>query len=191
MQYVVGVDEVGRGPVAGPVTVGVVCVHKDFDMSFFEGIPDSKKLSHQKRQQWKEKIFAVPEIKFQIASISANMIDRIGINKAITKAMEQALRCLEVDPDSCHVLLDGGLRAPAEFISQQTIIKGDEKEPLIAIASILAKEHRDEKMEKLAVRFKEYGFEKHKGYGTPEHLRTIKKFGLSRVHRATFLRRAK
>lgn len=190
-RYIVGVDEVGRGPVAGPVTVGAVCVSVDFDMGFLKGIRDSKKLSAQKRREWKEKVKEFQEngnLVCVVSSVGPFTIDRIGISRAIARAIKQSLSRIGVRPDECMVLLDGGLKAPWEYFFQKTIIKGDEKEPVIALASIFAKIHRDTKMERLAERFKKYGFEEHKGYGTAEHMKKIRKHGLSEIHRRSFLK---
>lgn len=190
-RYIIGVDEVGRGPLAGPVTVGAVCVSVDFDLTFLRGIKDSKKLSAQKRRAWKEKVKHFQKsghVVCTVSSVGAFTIDRIGISKAITRAIKQSLSRIDVRPDECLVLLDGGLKAPWEYVYQKTIIKGDEKEPVIALASIFAKIHRDTKMERFAEKYRGYGFEEHKGYGTAEHVRQIRKKGLSDIHRRSFLK---
>jgi len=203
-RYIIGIDEVGRGPLAGPVTIGVVCIPVDFDMSFFVGIKDSKKLGVDSRRMWRDRVMACDtaihsagtkrqslSMAWVASSVSPAVIDRIGINASIRRAMSRALSRLSVAPPQCFVLLDGGLRAPKEYIYQKTIIKGDEKEPVIAIASILAKVYRDTAMERYAERYKQYGFEAHKGYGTPEHLKKILKHGMSDMHRRSFLKRIK
>ncbi len=177
----------GRGPVAGPVTVGVVCIESGFPMSFFRGIKDSKKLSAGKREEWVKKAKG-QNFKYAVTSVDSAVIDKIGINPAIALAMKKSLRKIDVDPKKCLVLLDGGLRAPKEYLNQKTIIKGDEKEAVIAIASILAKVNRDEKMKKLARTYVGYGFEKNKGYGTREHMKNIRERGMCKIHRLSFLR---
>lgn len=193
-RYIIGIDEVGRGPLAGPVTIGVVCIAADFDKNFrtfFRGIKDSKKLSAQKRFEWRTKALELKgrgDVTVAISSVGAFTIDRIGISKAIQRAIKQCLTRIAVDPNNCLVLLDGGLKAPWEYFYQKTIIKGDEKEPVIALASIFAKVHRDTKMERFAERFREYGFEEHKGYGTSEHIKKIRKHGLSEIHRRSFVK---
>jgi ribonuclease HII len=185
---IVGIDEVGRGPLAGPVAVCTFSMPADFDDSIFGKLRDSKKLSAKKREQ----IFAQVEklkvdgvVNYSVCYASANEIDGIGISICIKKCLEEALRNIEADPKECKVLLDGGLYAPKEF-EQETIIKGDEKERVIALASIVAKVSRDKIMIDLAKEYKEYGFEKHKGYGTKAHMEAIKKYGMCIEHRRTF-----
>ncbi len=185
-RYIVGVDEVGRGPVAGPVTVGVVCIKNTFPRSFFKGIKDSKKLSEKKREEWAKKD-TPKDLKYSITSISSSVIDKIGINASISLAMKKSLDKLKINPKDCIVLLDGGLRAPQKYLNQKTIIKGDEKEPAISFASILAKVNRDNQMKKFSKKYTGYGFEKNKGYGTREHMKKIREIGLSKIHRRSFL----
>jgi ribonuclease HII len=185
-RYIIGVDEVGRGPVAGPVTVGAVCIHRDFHHSFFKGIKDSKKLSAKKREEWIQKS-KKENIKFSITSIASKTIDKIGINPSIFLAIKKTLQKININPKDCLVLLDGGLRAPEEYLNQKTIIKGDEKKSVIALASIFAKVDRDKKMEKFSRVYKNYFFEKNKGYGTSLHIKKIVDFGLCKIHRRTFL----
>ncbi len=189
-RYIVGVDEVGRGPVAGPVTVGVVCVEREFPAGFFRGIKDSKKLSAKKREEWVKKALE-KKIKYVVTSVSSDMIDKIGINPAISLAMEKSLQKIDADPKECLVLLDGGLRAPVQYLNQKTIIRGDEKESVIALASILAKVNRDKKMEKFARVYGGYGFERHKGYGTRAHMKKIRELGMCKIHRRSFLKKMK
>lgn len=188
--HLVGIDEVGRGPLAGPVTVCACSVPRDFDFEHFTGIKDSKKLSAQKRQEWFAKISELKskgELNFAVASISAKEIDSIGIAPAIRKALAESLEALALDPVNTEIFLDGSLKAPAQYKIQQTIIKGDEKIPLISAASIVAKVTRDKYMEDQALLYPEYGFEKHKGYGTALHCKAIKKYGPSLLHRKSFL----
>ncbi len=194
-EYICGIDEVGRGPLAGPVTVGLVIYKKNISR-LFSKIPllDSKKLSPQKRkeifkmlQAWKKegKVF------FATASVSANEIDEIGISKAIRKCINRVfhkIKSLEVQPLRIEVKLDGGLYAPEGFIYQETIIKGDTKERSIAFASIVAKVTRDKYMEKQSDIYPEYGFSQHKGYGTKDHYKEIKKYGVCELHRVSYLK---
>lgn len=189
--YLVGIDEVGRGPLAGPVTVCACKVAKSFDFDRFKGIKDSKKLSPKKREEWFLKISelkAKQEIEYSHVSISAEEIDTIGIAVAIKKALAQCLENLKLSHESTQVLLDGSLHAPEKFSIQETIIKGDEKIPLISAASIVAKVVRDRYMDEQGKIHPVYGFEKHKGYGTAEHIKAIKKYGTSPLHRKTFLK---
>lgn len=187
---IVGVDEVGRGPLAGPVTVCALSVAHDFDFSVCKGIRDSKKLSSAQRQKWLSMINMHKDqglIRYSVVSVENIVIDTRGISYAIAHALEGALAELALNPNTTSVLLDGGLKAPQIFLNQQTIIKGDEKEPVISMASIVAKEHRDGIMKKYNEDYPEYGFADHKGYGTKKHLDAIKKYGMSTLHRRTFV----
>lgn len=191
--YVVGIDEAGRGPIAGPVAVGGVIIRADIlakmKRSDLRGIRDSKKLTEKAREGWLAKMRVwggEGKINFAVTLISSTEIDRNGIAPSIRKGIASVLRKLEADPRRARVLLDGGIRAPAEFISQKTIIKGDEKEVIIALASIAAKVTRDKKMCRFAEHFEAYGFEVHKGYGTKMHYASIKKWGLVAIHRKSF-----
>ncbi len=193
-KYLIGIDEAGRGPLAGPVSVGVVIINtNDFKKrkKWFNGIKDSKKLSEKSREEWFAKIKKAKHdgwMEFVAAFGSARAIDKIGINRVIRDAINRALLKLVPDPRQTKVLLDGGLRAPTNYIFQETIIKGDEKEPTIAAASIVAKVSRDRLMKKTAKKYPRYDFEKHKGYGTPGHYQKIKRHGPSPIHRRSFLK---
>lgn len=198
-KYIVGIDEVGRGSVAGPVAVGIVVVPKDFDWKFFRGIKDSKKLSQKEREKWLKKVKvknrpsadfinkAEGKINFCVSMVGNEMIDKKGISFCIKRAISRSLNSLNLKPNECRVLLDGGLKAPEEFIFQKTIIKGDEKIKVISCASVLAKVRRDKLMERMARIYPKYGFEGHKGYGTKLHFSKIKKHGLTPIHRRSFL----
>lgn len=190
-KFLIGIDEVGRGPLAGPVAVCAL-VWKDRELDPPEHIKDSKKLSPQKRDIWFTQIEQWREqgvLEYAVSYVSANDIDTVGISNAIQCALVESLARLRVSPEQVHVLLDGGLHAPEEYLHQETIIKGDEREPVIALASITAKVLRDQMMEELSDVHPEYGFENHKGYGTTEHYKAIKKHGLTPYHRKTFLTR--
>jgi len=188
------VDEVGRGPLAGPVAVGVVKFKAESQKVITKwgiGFKDSKKLSANGREAWLVKIDeAMSEgwLEYAVAFVSPSVIDKKGLSYAIRTAMEKALSEIEHDVNKTKVLLDGALHAPSHYPHQETIIKGDEKELSIALASIVAKVARDKKMVALAKKFPEYGFEKHKGYGTRAHYLAIKKNGLTKHHRRSFLR---
>jgi ribonuclease HII len=189
-EWIVGIDEVGRGPLAGPVTVCALAVPTDFNFIICNGIKDSKKLSPAKRQKWLSVIDGLKnegKLNYSVISVSNEIIDTRGISFAIKSALEQSIRALSLDPQKTSVLLDGGLLAPVEFIFQKTIIKGDEKEPVISMASIVAKETRDAMMSDYAKEYSEYGFEKHKGYGTKAHMDAIKKHGMTIIHRHSFI----
>lgn len=187
----VGIDEVGRGPLAGPVGVGVALVPVDFDWGLIPGVTDSKQLSVGKR----EEIFAIARqlkaaghLDFYVAMVSAAVIDRIGIVPAITRAMGRALTHLNLAPETAFIKLDGGLKAPTHFLYQKTIIKGDAKEPVIGLASIVAKVTRDRYMVRMGKKspFAPYTFTTHKGYGTKAHRAAIAQYGLSSLHRVTY-----
>jgi len=189
--YIIGIDEVGRGPLAGPVTLCACAVPSDFDFSIFSGIKDSKKLSEKKRVEWHAKISdlkAQKTLDFAHASVSANEIDRMGIARAIADAIRLCLTELSLDPASVEVRLDGALKAPKEYVHQKTIVKGDEKEPIISAASIVAKVVRDGYMTEVSATYPAYGFATHKGYGTAAHIRAIKESGISPIHRRSFLK---
>lgn len=185
MQWLVGIDEAGRGPLAGPVAVGVFAVTVDFDRKTLAGIRDSKVLSERQREEWSRRISQLPAIR-SVALVGASHIDRYGIVRAINTAMVRALKRLPASPEDCLVLLDGGLRAPSEYTAQHTIVRGDATEPLISAAAILAKVARDHYLRTQAKRFPEYGFEVHKGYGTVAHRAMIEQYGLCPLHRRTF-----
>ena len=187
MEYLVGIDEVGRGPLAGPVAVGVLVMKEN--LKIFGKIRDSKKLSEKQREEWFEIICAERQrgaLDFSVSFVSHTMIDKRGLAWALRTATARALVRLAIPTDSA-IFLDGGLRAPEIFKNQKTIIKGDEKIPVIALASIVAKVTRDHLMIRMAKKYPQYGFEKHKGYGTKEHYRAIGKFGLCPIHRRSFL----
>ncbi len=188
--YIVGIDEVGRGPLAGPVVLCACAVPVDFDFSLLADIRDSKKLSEKKREEWHTALIELGRtqgLNYALASVEADEIDTIGIARAIEKAVGQCLDTLKLPPDVVEVRLDGSLKAPKQFIHQRTIIKGDEKEPIISAASILAKVMRDRYMVDISSQYPEYGFGQHKGYGTATHIRAIRSHGPSPLHRRTFL----
>lgn len=185
-KYIIGIDEVGRGPLAGPVAVGVAMATKE-TIRKWRKIKESKQLTPKQREEWYTKICA-PEsgIISAVTFVSAKMIDKNGINPSIQRAMLFGLKKINPNPTSVCVLLDGGLRAPLEFVNQETIIHGDAKETIIAIASVVAKVERDRLMVKMDKKFPKYGFAQHKGYGTKAHILAIKKFRLSSEHRQTY-----
>jgi ribonuclease HII len=196
VKYIIGIDEVGRGPLAGPVTVCALAIKKSDHSKVRKltmGVKDSKKLSHEERVEWLSLIQYLEKQKllsFSIGSVSNLIIDKNGIASAIKLALKKAITNLKIDPNNCKVLLDGSLYAPVEYKNQKTIIKGDEKEFIISLASIVAKVHRDLYMIKAAKKYPGYGFEIHKGYGTQDHLKTIKKNGISPFHRTYFCKAA-
>ena len=189
IKYIIGIDEVGRGPLAGPVAVGAFKMSVNFNARSFGKIKDSKKLTPEKREAIAKKLQKLKTEKivdFFVCFQSAKQIDKVGLSKAIKNCIESGFKKLKVKPEECLVLLDGGLKAPKKFKNQKTIIKGDEKERAIAFASIVAKVSRDALMCRLSKKYPKYLFEIHKGYGTEKHRELIKKYGLSTEHRKYF-----
>jgi ribonuclease HII len=190
-KYLIGIDEVGRGPIAGPVAVGAFVFLKNEARKFFKGVKESKQLTEEKREEWYAKILEAHKlglINFAVTFQSKKVIDEKGISFAIKKALAMSLIKLKIKPDEALVLLDGGLKAPLEYKNQKTIIKGDIKEQVIALASICAKVSRDRKMRIWAKKYPKYRLDVNKGYGTKSHYEAIKKNGLTNLHRRSFLR---
>ncbi len=190
-KYIIGIDEAGRGPLAGPVAVAAIATTASLKLKvqsekLLNGIRDSKKLSAKQRGEWL--IILEKHFEFHVAMVGPQVINKIGISKATRLAVSIVLRKFEKEPDL--VLLDGALFAP-KYYNQKTIVKGDEKVPIISAASIIAKTTRDAKMLRLHKKFPQYCFEKHKGYGTKLHYKMLKKYGLSQVHRRLFCRNLK
>ena len=191
MRFIVGIDEAGRGPLAGPVAVGAVMVAEGFDVAAeFPGVADSKKLSEKKR----EMLFALLEKRalcgdlwFVVEMESAATIDQEGIVPAVKTALSRAHRVLAADPAYIQVQLDGALAAPEQYL-QETIIGGDASVPLISLASIAAKVIRDRLLVSLSETYPGYGFEKHKGYGTQAHYASLRELGPCAIHRRSFLK---
>lgn len=189
-KYLIGIDEVGRGPIAGPVAVGAFIFLTPDAKKFFRGVKESKQLTEEKREKWFEKILKIKEqghVDFCVSFESEKTIDEKGIVFAIKTCLYKSLHTISINPDESLVLLDGGLKAPRHFKLQKTIIRGDAKEQVIALASICAKVLRDRHMKELAKIYPGYDFEVHKGYGTSGHYKKIKEIGLSDLHRRTFL----
>lgn len=176
-----GIDEAGRGPLAGPVVAGAVILPKDCEILFLN---DSKKLSEKKREalfiEIKEKAIA-----WNVGIVGPDVIDEINILQATYEAMRRAIAGLSVQPD---VLLNDAVTIPNVEINQVPIIKGDAKSISIAAASILAKVTRDHMMIEYDTLFPEYGFAKHKGYGTAVHTAAIREHGPCPIHRKTFIK---
>lgn len=179
VQYIAGVDEVGRGPLAGPVVAAAVILPKDIKI---EGINDSKKITDKKRREL-DKIIKEKALAYAIGEVSNKLIDEINILNATYKAMEKALSKLSISPD---IVLVDAVTIPNIKIKQRAIIKGDEKSVSISAASIIAKVYRDDIMIKYDKIYTEYGFSKNKGYGSQSHIETINKIGLCDIHRKSF-----
>ena len=179
---VCGVDEAGRGPLAGPVCAAAVILPPHLDLP---GLDDSKKLTDKRRRELFP-LIKEQAIAYGIGLASHEEIDEINILQATFLAMERALVALNVKPD--HVLIDGN-RAKDFGLPVTTVVKGDSLSANIAAASILAKVTRDTIMEEEAVRYPQYGFEIHKGYGTKAHYEALGTYGPSPIHRMTFLKK--
>jgi ribonuclease HII len=177
-RLIAGVDEVGRGPLAGPVVAAAVILPEDF---FLAGIDDSKKLTERKRLEFAE-IIKKEAISYSVAMIQADEIDEINIYEATKKAMKAAIVSLEPKPD---FLLIDAMKLETPYPTE-SIIKGDAKSISIAAASIVAKVARDELMKELSVSYPVYGFQQNMGYGTKEHLEAIKRYGVTPYHRKSF-----
>ena len=177
---IAGVDEAGCGPLAGPVVAATVIFQPDF---FHPGIKDSKKLTARKRE---ELFFLIKEnaISWGIGIVSHSEIDRLNIRQATFKAMRKALGSLKSKPD--YILFDG-YELPEKFYRQEAIIDGDELSFTISAASIIAKVTRDRLMIEYHQQYPQYGFDKHKGYGTVFHREMLRKYGPCPLHRRTFL----
>lgn len=188
-RVIIGVDEAGRGPLAGPVAVGVVAVAERFDFArHFPGLKDSKKLSEKKREEIYAKMQVLVKSKrlaFIVVFSSHRVIDKKGITKSVARAVRFGVRTLAPKHHAVEVLLDGLLRAPKEY-RQKTIIRGDESQPEISLASVAAKVERDRFMKRISKKYPEYDFARHKGYGTKKHMASINKFGLCDIHRRTY-----
>jgi ribonuclease HII len=192
MSLILGVDEAGRGPLAGPVSVGVVAFEEGFDvLAAFPGLNDSKKLSEKKREEifgMLEERVAAGDALFVVRLSSAASIDQNGIVPSIRTALDAGVRELLPNPVKGKVFLDGALRAPSDY-HQETIIGGDSLVHAIMLASVAAKVVRDRFIvREIATRFPAYGFEQHKGYGTKAHYAAITEHGLCDEHRRSFLK---
>ena len=180
-QYIAGIDEVGRGPFAGPVVACALILPKDCDILY---INDSKKLSEKKRDELYD-ILVEEAVGIGIGIVPSQRIDEINILQATYEAMRIAIADLPVVPD---VLLNDAVTIPEVTIPQVPIIKGDAKSITIGAASIVAKVTRDRMMEDYAKEYPQYAFEKNKGYGTAEHIKAIKEYGLCPIHRRSFVK---
>lgn len=181
-ECVCGVDEAGRGPLAGPVCAAAVILPRG---CIIDGLNDSKKLSEKKREQLFDVITEKAEA-YSIAMASEKEIDEINILQATFLAMRRAVGSLDIKPD--FVIVDGN-RDPLLGIKTMTLVKGDSLCESVAAASVLAKVTRDRYMLKLCEKYPEYQFQKHKGYGTKLHYEMIEKYGISDIHRKSFLKK--
>lgn len=197
LNYIIGIDEVGRGPLAGPVAVGIVVMEQEKYQSLlkteiFQRGKDSKKLSPKKRVEYFAKIKELKDqniLNYGVFFESNIIIDQVGIVGAINLAIKKGLKNLNTEPETSLVLLDGWLKAPNEYPNQQSIVRGDESELVISLASIAAKVTRDARMVELAETIVHYDLKNNKGYGTAKHLADLKKYGACALHRQTFLKK--
>ncbi len=193
-KWTVGIDEVGRGPLAGPVVIATACIAKGVKIYSKENskLRDSKRLTEDQREKWFKYLKSHPQFKFELARVYPKTIDRINISKAANLAALRAFRRLcdknKIIPEKCAVFLDGGLylgNGDRPSFSK-TVVRGDVKIKTVAMASIMAKVTRDKIMVKLHKKFPHYGFDENKGYGTAGHIKAIKRHGSSAVHRRSF-----
>jgi ribonuclease HII len=186
-EYICGVDEAGRGPLAGPMSLGFFCVsigeYKNVIKPLLKlGLNDSKKIKENKR----EEIFKLlSKTHYSNAMLSAKEIDKKGISKCMQILIKKLLKKSQIPNPKTYYLLDGAIKFPKE-IFHEVIIKGDSKEPVIMAASIVAKVSRDRKMKLLSKKYPKYNLDINKGYGTLKHRDAIRKFGLSEIHRKSF-----
>lgn len=181
LTYICGIDEAGRGPLAGPVVAAACILPKDATILFLN---DSKKLSEKRRENLFDEIKA-KAVSYGIGIVSEKDIDELNILQATYKAMRIAVSQLSVTPD---ILLNDAVRIPELDLRQVPIVKGDAKSVSIAAASVLAKVTRDRMMFEYDAQYPGYGFARHKGYGTAEHINAIKTIGPCEIHRRTFIK---
>ncbi len=180
--FICGVDEAGRGPLAGPVVAAAVILPED---ETFIYLNDSKKVTEKRREALYEQIVS-KAVSYGIGIVSHDIIDEINILQATYRAMRSAVENMDIRPDVC--LVDAVTIPDLGDIEQVPIIKGDAKSVSIAAASVLAKVTRDRMMAEMGERYPQYGFEKHKGYGTKAHMEAIREFGPCPEHRRTFIK---
>lgn len=203
--WIIGIDEVGRGSLAGPVVVCALAIPRGLRLcpELVEGLPklrDSKKLSASQRERWAAWVKTQPDIRYMVARVYPRGIERMNISQAANLAATRACVRLAISHkplanSRVRVLLDGGLYLKWSNVNSQmsnvhtrTVVRGDERYTAIKLASIVAKVARDKFMNKLHECYPRYGFATHKGYGTKRHIAAIKKFGPSEIHRATFVK---
>ncbi len=186
-KIIAGIDEVGRGPLAGPLVISlVICPWDKQTKKILKGVKDSKKISPKKREDWVLKVKKSNLFCYKTTKISNKLIDKNGLSYCLKVCIKRILKNLPVSPDIIY--LDGYLKAPEKY-KQKSIIKGDEKIPIISIASIFAKVYRDKIMVKESKKYCCYCFDCNKGYGTKKHIKAIKKYGTCDIHRISFLKK--
>ena len=186
--WIVGIDEAGRGPLAGPLSFGAVAIRPDAE-GLLEGIRDSKQLTERAREKWHERLVSADAVATLYGEIPVEKIDAFTIGKVISAGSrsmaKRMLALLAVDKAKVMFYLDGSLTAPSDY-SQESIIGGDASVPVIGAASVVAKVRRDRMMRELHCRYPQYGFNRHKGYGTKYHREMIATHGPSPEHRKSF-----
>lgn len=178
-QYIAGIDEVGRGPLAGPVVTAAVILPENCDALI--GVTDSKQLSHEKRQAYVE-LIKEHALAYTITVTPVEVIDRVNIYEATRQSMLESVSALTIKPE--YLLIDA-MQLSID-IPQESLIKGDQRSLSIAAASIIAKEYRDQLMVAYAQQYPEFGFEQHMGYGTKQHLEMLSQYGYTPIHRKSF-----
>ncbi len=181
-KYIAGVDEAGRGPLCGPVVAAAVILPENIDI---EGINDSKKISEKKREKLYEEIID-KALAYGVGISDVDVIEKVNILNATKLAMKEAISKLSTKPD--YVLIDGNQLIDIN-VPKEAVVSGDSKSLSIAAASIIAKVTRDRMIRELDLKYPEYGFAKHKGYGTKAHIEAIKKYGLCDIHRPSFCKK--
>lgn len=192
LTHIVGIDEAGRGPLAGPVAVGAVSVPVDFDWDTIPGVGDSKLVTPKNREAIFRRATHLKSqgyLDFSVSLVSVDTIDTIGITRAISQGITHCLDELCVSVETTIIRLDGLLHAPLTYIYQETITKGDTREKVIGLASICAKVTRDAYMVRVSDDYPDYHFDVHKGYGTKKHIEAIEIYGLCALHRLSFTKR--
>lgn len=191
MNFILGVDEAGRGPLAGPLSIGVVSVPEDINLlALFPTLNDSKQLTEKKREKIFNELEALKEeqgIRYVVLYEEADAIDELGLTEVVRRSVWKGVEEFLPEVSQGKVYLDGLLSAPPAY-TQETVVGGDGLIPSIMLASIVAKVSRDRLMCEYAKNYPEYGFEKHKGYGTKAHYEAIKVHGLTPLHRRRFLK---
>lgn len=188
VKFIIGIDEVGRGALAGPVVVAAMALPTGFRIKNKLPLRDSKKLSPRQREIWLQYI-KKSALSYRIASVSPKIVDKINVSQAANLAATRAFGKLIKNVDNYKVYLDGGLyikNSKFKNLKTKTIIKGDEKIPAISLASIVAKVYRDKLMKRLHKKYPRYDFINNVGYGTKKHIKAIKKYSRSSIHRKSF-----
>lgn len=183
-RYIAGVDEVGRGPLAGPVVCAAVVMPLD-EASLLDGVDDSKKLSPKKREGLSA-LIRERALAYAVYEVNEKTVDEINILQATRLGMREAILGLKIPPD--FVITDGNMTLDIPF-PQRSVIRGDSLSYSVGAASIVAKVYRDALMDDFASLYPAYGFERNKGYGTAEHIKAIKEYGLCPIHRRTFTKK--